>query len=345
MTNPRMRGALTFLTMAAAAMSFAQGISVVVDGHPVQFDTTGPRYVDGRVLVPLRGVFEDMGAYVDWDPATRTVMASRSGTDVRLRIGDRAALVNGQRTMLDVPAQIIRGSTMVPLRFLGESLGADVQWFDARREVMISTANAGTIRNEDTTRRRSGLRRSRYATLATNTVIPVSLDNTLSSVDSRKGDRFTATVETSDGGDYAGLPSGTKVEGTVTAVHPQRGNDPGLLDMGFNRIVLPDGATYRIDGSLASLSGDRVTRTASGVMVARTDQKDNRMVYAGYGAAGGLLVGLLTKRPLEGTILGGVLGYLYGQVQHDQDKAADVTLRPGTEFGVRLNHELALTKG
>jgi len=345
MTNPRMKGALIALTMAAAAMSFAQGISVVVDGHPVQFDTTGPRYVNGRVLVPLRGVFEDMGAYVDWDPATRTVMASRSGTDVRLRIGDRAALVNGQRTMLDVPAQIIRGSTMVPLRFLGESLGADVQWFDARREVMISTANAGTIRNEDTTQRRSGLRRGRYATLATNTVIPVSLDNTLSSAESRKGDRFTATVETSDGSDYAGLPTGTKVEGTVTAARRQNGNDPGLLDMSFNRVILPDGTTYRIDGSLASLSGDRVTKTASGVMVARTDQKDNRMVYAGYGAAGGLLVGLLTKRPLEGTILGGVLGYLYGQVQHDQDKPANVTLRPGTEFGVRLNHELALTKG
>jgi len=344
MTNAMKRGAFAALLTTCAAMSFAQGISVVVDGHPVQFDNVGPQYVNGRVLVPLRGVFEDMGAYVDWNPTTRTVMASRADTDVQLHIGDRVATVNGQRQLLDVPAQIYRGSTMVPLRFISEALGANVEWIDANRQVMINTANSGTIGSTIEQRRRSGLKNARIATVAANTVIPVSLDETLSSTESRKGDRFTATIVTSDNGTYAGLPSGTKIEGVVTASRPQKGNDPGLLDMDFRRVILPDGATYDINGSLASLDNSRVTRNSNGVLVARTDQKDNRMVYAGYGAAGGLLVGLLTKRPLEGTILGGVLGYLYGQVKHDQDKVADVTLRPGTEFGVRLNRELALSK-
>jgi len=331
------------IMMAAAAISCAQGISVMVDGHPVQFDNVGPQYVNGRVLVPLRGVFEDMGAYVDWDPATRTVNASRGDMDVRLRIGDRIARVNGQTQELDVPAQIYRGSTMVPLRFLGESLGANVEWIDAQREVMISTANAGVIRNQNIDRRRSTLRRAR-ATIAANTVIPVRLDTTLSSVDSRKGDTFTVTVVTSGDRSYAGLPSGTKIEGTVATARPHRGQDPGLLDMTFNRVILPDGADFRIDGALASLDSDRVSSDSSGVLTSRTDQRDNRMVYAGYGAAGGLLVGLLTKRPLEGAVLGGVLGYLFGQVKHDQDRATDVTLRPGTEFGVRLNRALVMNQ-
>jgi hypothetical protein len=245
---------------------------------------------------------------------------------------------------LDVPAQIYRGSTMVPLRFISESLGANVEWMEANRQVMINTANSGMIGGTYNERRTSTLRNRRYASVAANTVIPVSLDETLSSTESRKGDRFTATVVTSDNDTYAGLPSGTKIEGVVTAARPQKGNDPGLLDMDFRRVIMPDGMTYNISGSLASLDSSRVTRNSNGVLVARTDQKDNRMVYAGYGAAGGLLVGLLTKRPLEGTILGGVLGYLYGQVKHDQDKVANVTLRPGTEFGVRLNRELVLSK-
>jgi hypothetical protein len=341
MTSAVKKGALSALLVAAAAFGAAQAISVTVDGNPVQFANVGPQYVNGRVLVPLRGVFEEMGAYVDWNASTRTVMASRGDTDVRLRIGDREAMVNGRRELLDVPAQIFRGSTMVPLRFISEALGADVQWADARREVMINTLATGTIRN-DRLDRRSGLRRATVARLEANTVIPVTLDSTLSSRDSRKGDRFTATVRTdSDNDTYAGLPAGTKIEGVVTTARPKKGNDPGLIDMEFRRIRLPDGTARQIDGSLTSLDAERVTRNSNGVMTARTGQRDDRMVYAGYGAAGGLLVGLLTKRPLEGAILGGVLGYLYGQVQKDQ-RASDVTLRPGTEFGVRLDQAVTI---
>jgi hypothetical protein len=341
MTNSATRGSFAVLMLAAAAFSAAQGISVIVDDRPVQFRNVGPQYVNGRVLVPLRGVFEQMGAYVEWNPATRTVMASRADTDVRLQIGDRTATVNGMTQLLDVPAMIYRGSTMVPLRFISESLGANVQWFDTNREVVISTSAANNFRNRtDTTTRRSGLRRAVIARLEANTVIPVTLDQTLSSHDNRKGDKFTATVRT-DGDDYAGLPEGTKIEGVVSTARMKTGSDPGILELDFRRIRLPDGTTRQLDGSLMSLDSDKVSRNSDGVLTARGDNKDNRMVYAGYGAAGGLLVGLLTKKPLEGAILGGVLGYLYGQVRKDQ-QASDVTLRPGTEFGVRLDQALVL---
>src|SRR3954452_10765463 len=87
--------AVAALTLAAVAVSSAQRIHVQVDGTPVRFANSQPQYINGRVLVPLRGVFEQMGATVDWDQQTRMVMAHRNGTDVQLRIGDRVASVNG----------------------------------------------------------------------------------------------------------------------------------------------------------------------------------------------------------------------------------------------------------
>lgn len=119
-----------------------QDINVAVNGRQVQFVGTRPLTVQGRVLVPLRGVLEEMGAFVSWVAQTRTVVAQRGGTYVELPVGSQTATVNGNRVTLDVPATIIGGSTMVPLRFLGEALGADVRWEAATRTVLITTDGA-----------------------------------------------------------------------------------------------------------------------------------------------------------------------------------------------------------
>lgn len=132
---------LTLLT-AAVGPAMAQSLNVTIDGVAVQFMGTKPMAVRGRVMVPLRGVLEQMGAFVGWDPATRTVFAQKSGTDVQLPIGSQAATVNGRTVILDVPAQIIGGSTMVPLRFLSEALGSEVSWDNVTRTVMIATASS-----------------------------------------------------------------------------------------------------------------------------------------------------------------------------------------------------------
>ena len=78
-----MKGKKTNMKLAALGIAliapgavFAQNIAVVVNGDPVVFSGMGPRQVNGRVLVPLRGVMEKMGAYVGWDPSTKTVTAS-----------------------------------------------------------------------------------------------------------------------------------------------------------------------------------------------------------------------------------------------------------------------------
>jgi hypothetical protein len=130
--------ALAVAAMGTSAVSQAT-VRVFVDGEQIAFDQT-PVVIGGRVLVPLRGVFEKLGATVEWEPSTRTVLAVRSGTVVELRIGSRIARVNDRPVTLDVPAMIVAGRTLVPLRFVSEAMGAGVEWRQATRTVLIWSA-------------------------------------------------------------------------------------------------------------------------------------------------------------------------------------------------------------
>lgn len=103
------------------------------------FTDAVPTIVNGRTLVPLRSIFEAMGASVGWKLDTQTVTAVKSGTTVVLPVTSAAATVNGQVIQLDVPAKIINGRTMVPLRFVSEAFGATVNWDDISQIVTIQT--------------------------------------------------------------------------------------------------------------------------------------------------------------------------------------------------------------
>jgi hypothetical protein len=126
------------IALGAAMASSAQApIRVIVNGRTLRLDQP-PVIAGGRVLVPLRGVFEGMGAFVRWKDLTQTVVIVRSATYVSLRVGERTASVNGKSVSLDVPAQLVRGRVLVPLRFIGEALGAQVAWQAATRTVVIT---------------------------------------------------------------------------------------------------------------------------------------------------------------------------------------------------------------
>ncbi len=137
-----MRVSLIMAVSLLALPAIAQQIEVTVNGEPVRFSGIGPQQVQGRVMVPLRGVLEKLGAYVDWVPSTRTVVATRGDLDIQLPLGGRIARVNGREVLMDVPAMTMSGSTMVPLRFVGETLGAEVRWDAATQTVMIQTNQA-----------------------------------------------------------------------------------------------------------------------------------------------------------------------------------------------------------
>src|SRR3989337_2687369 len=130
------------LAVATLAVSAgAQGaVRVFVDGAQVRLDQP-PITQGGRVLVPLRGIFEKMGAVVEWNAGTRTVRAARGTTLVELQIGSRIARVDGRAVTLDVPPMVLGGRTLVPLRFISESLGATVDYRAESRTVLISTSS------------------------------------------------------------------------------------------------------------------------------------------------------------------------------------------------------------
>ena len=132
------------LASVAGAQTSAPYVKVFVDNSPVYFDQP-PVITNSRVLVPLRGVFERLGATVAWDPASQTVLAQRGATSVSLRIGSPQAFVDGQAQFLDVPPMLVGGRTMVPLRFVSQALGAGVTWDAATSTVLISSQGTATV--------------------------------------------------------------------------------------------------------------------------------------------------------------------------------------------------------
>jgi len=116
----------------------AQPIRVYIDGAPLSMDVP-PQLVDGRTLVPLRAIFEALGAELEWNPETRTVTGTKGDTIVILTVGSTTPTVNGQVVPIDVPARIVDDRTLVPLRFVAESFGVDVDWDGSTRIVTITT--------------------------------------------------------------------------------------------------------------------------------------------------------------------------------------------------------------
>lgn len=118
------------------------GISVVVDGQLLSLDQ--PAAMNrGRVMVPLRGIFESLGAVVDYDPATRTIRATRGETEISLFTNSSRALVNGEVRILDAPPILLGSRVLVPLRFVSEALGAEVRWQAYNRTVNILSLTGG----------------------------------------------------------------------------------------------------------------------------------------------------------------------------------------------------------
>ena len=122
-----------------AASTALPPIVVYLDGLAVTFDVP-PTVLGGRALVPFRALAEALGCAVDWDPATGLVSAagpSASPRTVSLWVDRTDAVVNGESRVMDVPARIIQGRTLVPLRFFGEALGAQVAWDAATRAITV----------------------------------------------------------------------------------------------------------------------------------------------------------------------------------------------------------------
>ena len=113
-------------------------ISVLYDGKRIGFDQL-PVIENGRTLVPLRAIFEKIGASVEWDGTTQTVTATKDDTTVSLTLNSTTAKKNGQDITLDVPAKIINGRTLVPVRFVSDCFGVGVDWNADIQSVILTS--------------------------------------------------------------------------------------------------------------------------------------------------------------------------------------------------------------
>jgi hypothetical protein len=101
-------------------------------------------------MVPMRAIFEALGANVNWEQKAQTVTSQKDGVEIKLTIGQHTAYKNGEALSLDSVPVIVSNRTLVPIRFVAESFGADVEWDGYNRTVTISTAGTNTDTTGDT---------------------------------------------------------------------------------------------------------------------------------------------------------------------------------------------------
>lgn len=113
-------------------------VTVKVEGQEIQFDQH-PIIVNDFTLVPLRNIFEALGAEVNWDVSKKEVTAKKDSVFTTLKVGSKHASKNGLTVSLDVEPRIVNGRTLVPLRFVSETLGSTVTWDGKTRTIDIMT--------------------------------------------------------------------------------------------------------------------------------------------------------------------------------------------------------------
>ena len=115
-------------------------VTVTVDGKKVIFPDAKP-FIDenGRTLIPVRFVTEDLGANVEWNAESREVYITKDGVSIMIRIGEERILANGSTKVMDTKAIIRYDRTYVPIRYVAEELGATVGWDAGTRTVIITT--------------------------------------------------------------------------------------------------------------------------------------------------------------------------------------------------------------
>lgn len=126
----------------------SEDVSVYLDGNKLNFDSE-PIIRNDRVLVPMRKIFESLGAAVDWNSKTETVSATLGEKTTSLTINSLDAVANGKALKLDTMPIIQNSRTLVPLRFISESLGATVDWNNSKREVRIAYHKEATPPNHN----------------------------------------------------------------------------------------------------------------------------------------------------------------------------------------------------
>lgn len=120
-----------------SAVAREEEIPVYLEGEKIEFDIP-PVISGGRILAPVRGISEAMGAEILWDDETKTAQILSADRQVSFCIGEKTMVINGEETGIDVAAEIIGGRTFVPMRALADALEFDVKWDEEIKSAFLS---------------------------------------------------------------------------------------------------------------------------------------------------------------------------------------------------------------
>ena len=133
------------LILCFSITAFAEDqVKIYVNNENVSLDVE-PFIENGRTLIPLRGVFEKLGAKVDWNKNLQEVVIMDDNNEIEMLLGKDKVMVNGIIKDIDVPTRMINSRTFAPLRFIAENLGHDVKWDENTRTVYITINNTVPI--------------------------------------------------------------------------------------------------------------------------------------------------------------------------------------------------------
>lgn len=212
-------------------------------------------------------------------------------------------------------------------------------------DLSAQTKKRPVIRKKTTVAKRTVRPAVPLYTVASGKRLRVRMNETISSKTARVGDRFTVTVRepvySSNG--VVVIPEGSELVGRVDAVTAARkGGKPGMLDLSFVQVELPNGSKRAINGSLTELLSDDAKSDNEGT--ARGDRMKNRkLIFYGGGAAGGAILGAAVGGG-KGALIGGLLGAGGGFLGEKLTKGEEAEVVSGTEFGVYLNRAISLPR-
>jgi len=131
--------------VAAQAPVSPTSVSATFNGKAITFSEQ-PLLSHGRLLVPYRPIAEAIGAVVGYEAATKTVKVTKGTNTYLLPLESKTATLNGVPVALDEPARVVKGVTMVPIRFVSENLGVDVKYDAAKQTVSLQSTNKPSLR-------------------------------------------------------------------------------------------------------------------------------------------------------------------------------------------------------
>ncbi|MBC5804414.1 MAG: copper amine oxidase N-terminal domain-containing protein [Candidatus Eremiobacteraeota bacterium] len=284
----------TAAAILATALAASAQVAVSINGTPATFSPP-PIERAGRIFVPLRGVFERLGASVVY--ANGVINAHAPGKDISLKVGSNLATVNGVAQAIDTPPFIEGASTYVPLRFVSQALGATVSYEQISRSVAINTPQAPAATPVPGA-----------ATLNSGVNLNGSMQTDISSATAHVGDTFAVNLVPPYPNDDTTFANAYLVGHVSDVVKAGQGRK-AQLQLAFDKIVFPDGHTLPVAAHVTGVQ----------------EKKGSAIAQQAAGALGGMIVGNIIGKTVLHTNVGGAIGAAGGFLYANNLKT-DVTI-------------------